>query len=262
MAAPPALKTPASLRNFESLNRFIFNAEEEASLHDSRISSISFELHQVAEEFFKRACSNINGGVYSPLCDVMIANRCNKPIAHNYTQIYHQLLDGVRNSELQLAEIGIGTPNQDVPSAMASTYIFGSSLRGWREYLPNTVIRGGDIDPRVLISEDRIQTAYLNQLSPVSISRFHAALEFDRNGLDFFLDDGLHEFRSNITLLLLTWPHIKANGLYLIEDISPTVYLNLIDILSKLSLNAVGVGFELPSTIKADNRIIVLQKLG
>jgi hypothetical protein len=146
---------------------------------------------------------------------------------------------------------------------MAPTYPFGSSLRGWRTYLtnPETTIFGGDIDPRVLLSEDRIQTFYLNQLNPTSIVEFQRKSGLDVSGIDFFLDDGLHEFRSNLTLLLLVWPNIKKDGLYLIEDISEGTFGSLITLLQKLSLNALGVGMELPSRVKSDNRIIILQKM-
>jgi hypothetical protein len=258
------LKTSARLHKFESRNLFQFNNTEEQALLETRVAPIQYSLHDRAEDIFKIACDRIARSEFSPLCNAMIANRCNKPIAHNYTQAYHELLASQRDDHLGFAEVGIGTPNQDVPSAMAPTYPFGSSLRGWRTYLtnPKTTIFGGDIDPRVLFTEDRINTFYLNQLNPTSIVQFQQKSGLFASGIDFFLDDGLHEFRSNLTLLLLVWPNIKKNGLYLIEDMAENTFANLMSILQKLSLNAIGIGIELPSTIKSDNRILALQKLG
>lgn len=256
------LKTQAGFRKFSSINPFAFNADAEAGLPSRGISVFEMALHDRAEGYFNTACEQIEASVYSPLCEVMIQNKCNKPTAHNYTRYYHQLLQTQRESAMTFVEIGIGTPNQEVPSAMAASYPFGSSLRGWRDYLQNegTWVTGGDIDPRVLIQEYRIRTGYINQLNPTAILAFVKQFNLDNDGIDFFLDDGLHEYRSNLTLLLGIWPYIKRNGLYLIEDIAESTFNSLCNLIPNLCLGANGVGIELPSPLKSDNRIIVLQK--
>ncbi|MFN3213085.1 MAG: hypothetical protein ACE37M_08270 [Henriciella sp.] len=256
------LETEANFHAFESLNPFEFNkAFEDRQLAPGTSQFPADLVRSSAEAWFNTACDRINSKTYSPLCDDMIANRCNKPVAHNYTQVYHEILSPFRHSKLAFAEIGIGTPNQDVPSAMADSYSFGASLRGWRQYLRNseTIVNGGDIDPRVLFEEDRIKTNYINQLNPVQIAAYLKDSDL-ASGIDFILDDGLHEFRSNLCLLSTVWPYIKQNGLYLIEDMSDKTFKLLVEMISSLSLGADCAGFELPSPIKSDNRIIVIQK--
>lgn len=256
------LETEANFHAFESVNPFEFNrAFEDRQLAPGTSEFPADLVRNSSSTWFETACERINSETYSPLCEDMIANRCNKPVAHNYTQVYHEILAPFQSSKLAFAEIGIGTPNQDVPSAMADSYTFGASLRGWRQYLRNndTIVNGGDIDPRVLFQEERIQTNYINQLNPVQIDAYLKASGL-ASGIDFILDDGLHEFRSNLCLLSSVWPYLKQNGLYLIEDMSAKIFNQLIEMISSLSLGADCAGFELPSAIKSDNRIIVLQK--
>jgi hypothetical protein len=144
---------------------------------------------------------------------------------------------------------------------MQSGYQYGSSLRSWNEFLqhPQTKICAGDVDPKSLFTLDKIKTGYLNQLNPSSINKFIKKMNADIYGIDFFLDDGLHEFRSNICLLISVWPYIKIGGLYLIEDINQVTLNSLTSIIPTLCLNADIAVFELPGR-PGDNRIICIQK--
>jgi hypothetical protein len=257
------MKTPARHLHFDSTNILSINHDQE---HASRMETAApFPRHYLrdnAELFFSESCAAINNNTYSFLCKRMIANRCNKSQAHNYTQMYHRLFDRFRTLPFVFVEIGLGTPYQDVPSSMASSYIAGSSLRGWRDFFANgCTLYGGDIDPRILFTEPRIQTHYLNQLSPDSIHAFFINNRLAQCGFDVLLDDGLHEHRSNITLLISAWPYLRKNGLYLIEDMSEDTYRRNIDVITSLALGAECYGFELPSETKTDNRILALQKL-
>src|ERR1700742_4851681 len=58
-----------------------------------------------------------------------------------YTQDYHRLLSHVREQRMRMLEIGLYN---------------GGSLRMWRDYLPNTVLHGIDIDARTLAYEDEV----------------------------------------------------------------------------------------------------------
>lgn len=258
-----SLQTSAGQTYFQSINKSSFNLMCEDSLPRPPLSVFPARLlTDKGRSFFEIACQNIGEKKYTPLCEAMIAKGCNKPTAHNYTVLYHNFLSDYRASNLKFVEVGIGSPNQDVPSAMGQNYPFGSSLRGWRSYFhnPETKIYGADIDPRVLFEEERISTRYLNQLNPSSIVAFVEQLKLSETGIDFFLDDGLHKFSSNITLLLCAWPFIRTNGLYVVEDIAANTYKALLSFLEELALGADCYGFELPSSLKSDNRVIFLQK--
>ena len=257
------LLTPTSFQYFDSVNELEFNQDQEASVSVKGRSVFPENyLKDNGERYFNESCAAIAADALSPLCQDMLSNDCNKPSAHNYTQLYHRLLAPFRDKKLDLIEIGIGTPNQDVPSSMAVNYPFGASLRGWRTYFTDLAmtINGGDVDPRVLFSEERIKTHYVNQLNPSSIVDFMAGVGLEQSGMDFMLDDGLHQYRSNITLLITAWPYLKKGGLYLIEDMTQTPFQQNIELIKSLALNADGLAVELPSKKKNDNRIIALQK--
>ena len=137
----------------------------------------------------------------------------------------------------------------------------GSSIRGSGRIYPEAKhIIGLDIDSRVLFQEERIETRYVDQTDPASIAYCFKTLALDRDGIDVLLDDGLHTFEGNLGMLLCTWPLIKRHSLYMIEDIAEGVFTSLINVFKKMSLDADFAGFALPSEVKNDNRIIVLQK--
>jgi hypothetical protein len=259
------VRTPASFVLGRSVNLLDFNEHEDriVSKHHSNSVFPPGKVRLDSLQSFERAVSRITSKTYSDLCQCMISNHCNKSTAHNYTQLYHEFLGSHRSDQLDFLEVGIGTNNQDVPSRMAATYSPGASLRGWRTYFdnPEMVVVGADVDPRVLFSEDRIATAYINQLNPSSIYSFVERMGFARKGLDFVLDDGLHEYRSNLALLIGLWPFLKSNGLYVIEDMVASTFSALIKFIGELSLGADWCACELPSEIKSDNRVIILQKL-
>jgi hypothetical protein len=256
-------KTIKNTRAITSKNTLEFNSFiENQAKFKFPISPLKVSrLADRSNSILSKAEYNIENNILTELCDCFIKYGSDKPTNHNYSQVYFELLRDFRNDDLSFYEIGIGTPNQDVPSAMPLTYVRGASLKGWRDFFNNKLlIKGGDIDPRVLFDDENIATHYINQLNPESIQVYLRKMGAHEAGIDFFLDDGLHEFRSNITLLLNVWPFIKSGGLYLIEDMYEEIYLELFKFLSTLSLGAEITGFELPSIHKADNRILILQK--
>jgi hypothetical protein len=260
----PALRTPKSCAFGQSVNSLLFNEDDDriASKHHVYSVFAAGRIRTDGRECFEKAISRIASGTDSALCQCMKDNHCNKSTAHNYTQLYHELLEPHRTDTLSFLEVGIGTNNQDVPSSMAPAYPPGASLRGWRSYFrnPRMNIMGADVDSRILFQEQRIVTGYINQLSPTSIFYFAKQMGLVEKGLDFVLDDGLHEYRSNLILLIGMWPFIKTNGLYVIEDMAIGTFTALIKFFGESSLGADWGAFELPSEFKSDNRAIVLQK--
>ena len=138
----------------ESINRLNFNQDESQKLITlGKESSIPSDLVRTqAKDWFNNSVERINNKTYSELCKTMIKNKCNKPTAHNYTQLYDLILSPYINKPMNFIEIGLGTNNQDVPSHMSASYTVGSSLRGWREYFnwKDKYINGADVDPRSL----------------------------------------------------------------------------------------------------------------
>jgi hypothetical protein len=259
------LKTPASFKKLVSESQFGFTENSRAAVKkaNKKISKIKPGfVKNFDEQDFQRVISNINSGDKTDLCRILEKNDCNKSIAHNYTYLYDVVLSPYRKKDINFVEVGLGTNNQDVPSMMNVNYQPGSSIRGWKEYFgfSKRDVYGVDIDERVFFKASGIKTGYLDQLDPSAIAHCYDSFGFDKTGIDVILDDGLHTFLSNFTLLISTWPYINHGGIYMIEDIATGFYNSMMSALPQLNLDADVIGFELPSTVKADNRVIMLQK--
>ena len=94
----------------------------------------------------------------------------------------------------------------------------GASLRVWRDYFPNAIIYGGDIDENILFTEERIKTFFIDQLDPTSIKSFWEKV--DSKDFDFIVDDGLHTFEAGITLFKNSIFKLSKTGIYVIEDVN------------------------------------------
>lgn len=136
---------------------------------------------------------------------------------HLYTDIYHMLFFGMRDSVKNVLEIGLGTNNESVASNMTSNGLPGASLRAWRDYFPNANIYGADIDDGVLFEEDRVKTFYVDQTDKYSVSEMLYKTGVDQ--FDIIIDDGLHEARAAITLLEHSYYKLRDGGIYIIEDV-------------------------------------------
>ncbi len=93
----------------------------------------------------------------------------------------------------------------------------GASLRAFRDFLPKANIYGAAIDRRILFSEERIKTYFVDQLDDASFKELQNIPE----DLDLFIDDGLHAVDANIISLQFGLQKIKVGGWAVIEDIAP-----------------------------------------
>ena len=92
-----------------------------------------------------------------------------------------------------------------------------ASLRAWRDYFKNANIYGADIDRNILNDENRIKTFYVDQTNPASIKDLFNQIGNKR--FDIILEDGLHEFNSNICFFENAINFLKTDGVYIIEDV-------------------------------------------
>lgn len=154
------------------------------------------------------------------LTEIMNRNGSDKGSGHhNYTAYYSKLFEPIRQEKLDLLEIGIGSVNPHIPSNMWGTpggYTPGSSLRGWREYFPNSHIYGCDIDKSILFESPRITTFFVDQTSPQVLRE---QIGNKSQMYDIIVDDGLHYFPTNWVTLKEIFSKLKDNGYYIIEDI-------------------------------------------
>ncbi len=142
---------------------------------------------------------------------------------NGYSQLYFTLLNRIRNQELTILEIGIGTLIPDVCSSMLGYqlegYRPGGSLRAWRDFFPHSRIIGLDVQPDTQFQEDRIETYICNSTDEITVAKFMAQLKGIQ--FDVIIDDGDHVDISQILTLNNFYPHLKEGGLYVIEDVYP-----------------------------------------
>jgi len=199
------------------------------------------------------------------LCDIMGNEGTNKGCTkeqHNYTQLYHYLFGDLKDSEINLLEVGIGSINPNIPSNMGLNGVPGASLRGWKKYFNKATIYSGDIDQDILFNEDRIKTYYLDQTSEISVKLFHKEIN---TKYDIIIDDGLHTFTGRYNLLIHSLNELKEGGIYIIEDIEKhnlSEYNNnlLLNLKERFNLRYVKL-LELPyDKNKYDNYLLILIK--
>jgi SAM-dependent methyltransferase len=179
---------------------------------------------------------------------------------HSYTYFYELLFSHCRESISRVLECGIGTNFEDVASNMSMTGTPGASLRMWEEYFPNAEVIGVDIDSRVLFSTDRIKTYQLDQTSVESIERFKC--EIGNVQFDLIIDDGLHTLEAAKSLFENIFSHLKTNGIYVIEDVSPWNLKNYVKWLETTRCNFMIIPLFGMANIPSDDLLIVIQNDG
>jgi SAM-dependent methyltransferase len=163
--------------------------------------------------------SGINCYAPTQMCRIMTKYGSDKGRHwHNYTTVYSELFGKLRDRPLRIFELGLGTIKQDLPSHMAELGRPGASLRGWREIFPHAQVFGADIDRDTLFAEDRIQTFYCDQLDENVIRGLWAQPDL-RDEMEIIIDDGLHTFEANVSFLAGSLEHLRAGGIYVVEDI-------------------------------------------
>lgn len=138
-----------------------------------------------------------------------------KSTNHNYEYLYAHLLKDATSIKAVL-EIGLGTTNPNVLSHMGANARPGGSLRAFREFLPNAMILGADIDKDVLFEEHRIRTFCVDQTDRMSLERLGEEVGYE---LDLVIDDGLHAPHANLNTLQFALPRLRPGGAIVIEDI-------------------------------------------
>jgi len=136
---------------------------------------------------------------------------------HNYSQLYHEIFFKFRNQKFNFLEVGIGSINQSIKSALPLHCKQGASLRAFQEYFPKAQIYGCDIDKDILFKDKRILTFYLDQTSKKECQEFFFKLN---KKFTIIIDDGLHEFNANIILFQEAINYLNLDGIYIIEDVN------------------------------------------
>lgn len=118
--------------------------------------------------------------------------------AKNYTKIYAEKFEAIRQEPITLLEIGVKN---------------GASLRMWREYFPNATIVGLDIKPEC--AELRIKGVDI-VIGSQEDSFVLNSLESLHGPFDIIIDDGGHTTRQQQTSFKHLIDHCRL--MYFIED--------------------------------------------
>ena len=177
---------------------------------------------------------------------------------HTFADLYSRLFRHCRQDVRKVFECGLGTNNPDLPSSMGARGKPGASLRVWRDYFPNAMVYGADIDRDILFSEERIKTFYVDQLDPRAITAFWS--EVGEADFDLMIDDGLHTFEAGSTLFLHSIDRLSASGIYVIEDVTLADLLKFKSFFQGRDYVVEYVVLHRPDTLLGDNSMILVRR--
>jgi hypothetical protein len=124
-------------------------------------------------------------------------------VTAGYEYAYEEVLSPIRNKIKLLIEIGVNR---------------GGSVRAFKEYLPNSLIVGLEINKSSFFEDDRIKIEIGNATNKDFIDMI-----LDKYGNpDVVIDDGSHFSRDIKTSFTLLYPHTKI--CYVIEDLGTQSY--------------------------------------
>lgn len=174
-----------------------------------------------------RALDAIDFSKRTQLCQIMTRFGSDKGTGpHNYTCIYDYLFADLKNTPptdgIHIFEIGLGSTNPHIPSNMGPHGRPGASLYGWSEWFGDSasIVWGADIDQTINIQQGNIRTFYVDQTDATSIHAMWNSQDLCNVKFDIIVEDGLHEFHANKTMLLNSLHKLKPHtGMYIIEDI-------------------------------------------
>ena len=121
---------------------------------------------------------------------------------HHYTPVYNEMFMENRERVEKVLEIGVGE---------------GASLRMWRDYFPNAMIYGAEIDESRIIEEDRIKVLKCDQGKNADLVSVLVEIGQD---LDVIIDDGSHDPMTQGFTCLMIMKRLLGNPTYVIEDVA------------------------------------------
>jgi hypothetical protein len=120
----------------------------------------------------------------------------------HYFDIYHRHFERFRGKPVTVLEFGVSQ---------------GGSLEMWRDYFGRKArIYGVDIDPRCAELGGRRTKVFIGDQEDREFLRRVAA---EVGPIDVLIEDGGHRMGQQIATFEELYPHVKENGVFLIEDL-------------------------------------------
>ena len=175
------------------------------------------EIKNVKEVFGEFGTNPADSETLSRLFKIYGSDKSTK---HNYYLVYSSILRHKKDLPMNILEIGLGTNNIDVMSNMGIYGQPGASLRAFRDMYQKATIFGADIDKRILFSEERITTYFVDQTNTATLNELKK--QFANITFDLIIDDGLHNSQANLNTTNFALDLLKPDGVFVIEDIAPS----------------------------------------
>lgn len=218
-------------------------------------------INEMIDLYFDTQSYNVK----TELCNLFTIHGSDKGRHHNYSTFYNYIFSHIRDENLNIFEVGLGTNNINIPSNMGPGGQPGSSLRGWKDYFKNSNVYGADVDKGCLFQEDRIKTFYTDQTNKEVILECWENDTLKNIEFDIIVDDGLHEYNANRNFFENSIHKLKTGGIYILEDISEE-YLDKVEdwfnymVNSKKYYYSVIVTIPIPTEVQENNRLGIVIK--
>jgi MycE methyltransferase N-terminal len=126
---------------------------------------------------------------------------------HWFTPHYTHHLSHLRDQPVRVLEIGVG--------GYSTTTFGGGSLRMWRRFFPRGLVYGLDIFDKTVADQPRVKTLIGDQ----NDAEYLADMAATYGPFDVIIDDGSHVNEHVRTSFRALFPHLRAGGVYAIEDL-------------------------------------------
>ena len=173
------------------------------------------EENKKFESIFLKAIASEDSAEAANLSELFKRYGSDKSTPHKYYKIYNCLLKRLGEPK-KILEIGLGTNNVDIVSTMGKGGMPGASLRAFRDFTANAQVFGADFDSRILFTEARIETYFVDQ---TNVNTFTELSQNVGSDFDLMIDDGLHSPHANLNSLHFFLQNIKVGGFAVVEDI-------------------------------------------
>ena len=135
---------------------------------------------------------------------------------HSYTETYQELFYPLKDEKIKMLEIGVADPRFP-----------GASIQMWTEFFSNIDFIGFDINQDCKkFEKENVQIFIGDQSVTEDLNQCVSQYGGD---YDIIIDDGLHTHFHHIKSFEALYPHLKENGLYVIEDLHAYDCVNTIE---------------------------------
>ncbi len=127
---------------------------------------------------------------------------------HGYCDVYEKHLNHLRNQQIKILEIGV---------------FYGASLRMWRDYFPNAIIHGIDLNIQRCGNIENVFLHHIDVGDTTQLEKFC----LEHGPFDLVIDDASHTMKHQQKTFNCIWPLLSNDGIYIIEDLHTSFFPKL-----------------------------------